>query len=121
MCESMVDLIAFEPDLLISSQIEGICVKLGIQIKIATTIQDLRASLSEEAPKALVLDLDSLATDMQILQELTQKKSYKMVGYYSHVNPELADEAKKSGIELVLPRGAFVTKMRSILSYLTSA
>lgn len=115
-----MDLIAVEPDLLFSSQIESVCSKLGIEIKILTTIQDLQASLSREAPKALLLDLDSLAGDLQILEELTKKKSCKMVGYYSHVNTTLADEARTLGVGLVLPRGAFVTKIRSILSDLTS-
>ena len=109
-----------EPDLFFSSRIESISAKLGIEIRILTSLQDLRTVLSVEAPKVLVVNLDALAAELETLWKLTDKKSFKIVGYYSHVNAKLAKEAKKIGADLVLPRSAFVNRIQDVLSGLMS-
>jgi len=116
----VVELIVLEPDLFFSSRIESISAKLGIEIRILTSLQDLRAALSVESPKVLVVNLDALAAELETLGKLTDEKSFKIVGYYSHVNTKLAEEARKIGADLVLPRRTFVTKMQDVLSGLMS-
>ncbi len=116
----MVELIVLEPDLFFSSRIESISAKLGIEIRILTSLQDLRAALSVEAPEVLVVNLDALAAELETLGKLTDKKSFKIVGYYSHVNAKLAEEARKFGADLVLPRSAFANRIQDVLSGLMS-
>jgi hypothetical protein len=118
--EIVVELIVLEPDLFFSSRIESISAKLGIEIRILTSLQDLRAALSVESPKVLVVNLDALAAELETLGKLTDEKSFKIVGYYSHVNTKLDEEARKIGADLVLPRRTFVTKMQDVLSGLMS-
>jgi len=116
----VVEVILLEPDLFFSSRIESISAKLGIEIRILTSLQDLRAALSVEAPKVLVVNLDALGAELETLGKLTNQKSFKIVGYYSHVNAKLAEEAKKIGSDLVLPRSAFANRIQDVLSGLMS-
>jgi len=114
----VVRLTVFEPDLLFSSKVESVCAKLGVETRTLTTFQDLRASLSVEPPNVLVINLDSLDDELGSLKDLIQKKPLKTVGYYSHVNAKLAEEARKIGVDLVIPRGAFANKIQDTLSEL---
>jgi hypothetical protein len=116
----VVQLIALEPDLLFSSKIESIAAMLGVETKIVTSLQALRAALGAEEPKIVVVNLDAFVGQLDSLAELTGTKSFRVVGYYSHVNAELAGEASKMGAALILSRGAFVSKIRDVLTELMS-
>jgi len=54
------------------------------------------------------------------LEGLARSRSCKVVGYYSHVNSSLAEEAQRTGISAVFPRGAFAHKLEAMLREFSS-
>ena len=113
----MVQIVVLEPDLLFSSKVESACAKLRVETKIVAGFKDLEASLRVEPPNVLIVNLDCFAGDLGGLKRLIQTP-LKIVGYYSHVNSKLADEARAIGVDLIVPRGAFLNKIQDVLSEL---
>lgn len=50
-----------------------------------------------------------------MILEDTREKRCTAVGYYSHVNAQVAEEARRVGFDVILSRGAFVAKMAETL------
>jgi hypothetical protein len=81
-----------------------------------TDYDELLRHLRENVPELLIVNLDLLETRFDQLQDVLGGKSCKSVGYYSHVNTHLGEEAKRFGIGLVMSRGAFVAKMKEVFA-----
>jgi hypothetical protein len=105
----------FEPDLLFSSGIESAARRHGFVVKLTTTTTDLAERLTEKTPSVVVVNLDAVDT-ISILSGLTGRQGCRFVGYYSHVNTRVGEEAKKAGFETVLPRRAFAARLNEILA-----
>jgi DNA-binding NarL/FixJ family response regulator len=103
-----------EPDLLFSSGIESAARRHGFDVKLTTTPADLVESLNEKTPSVVIMNLDVICP-LSVISGLTGKQGCRFVGYYSHVNARVAEEAKRAGFETVLPRRAFVSKLNGIL------
>jgi hypothetical protein len=106
--------LVFEPDLLFSSQIESAAHKLGLDAKVTVNMSELKQTLQDTAPRAVLVNLDALGADSRALVGLVPG-ACRLIGYYSHVNSKLATEALADGFELVLPRRAFVDRLNDIL------
>ena len=95
-----------EADLLFSSGIESAARRHGFEVRLTMTPNDLIESLNEKAPNVVIVNLDAVGM-LDVLSGLNRKQGCQFVGYYSHVNPSVAEEAKKVGFETVLPRWRF--------------
>ena len=109
------EVLVYEPDLLFSSGIESAARRHGFDVKLTTTTTDLAESLNEKAPSVVVVNLDAVDT-ISTLSGLMGRQGCRFVGYYSHVNARVAEDAKKVGFETVLPRRAFVARLNEILA-----
>jgi hypothetical protein len=115
------DVIAYEPDLLFSSKIEAAATKAGLQAKVASNLEELLRELEQAAPRVVFLNLDAAEGKLGALEGVVKSGSRRFVGYYSHVNTQLAEEARRIGVSVVISRGAFVTRLPEILKELSSA
>jgi hypothetical protein len=106
----LAQIVAFEPDLIFSSRIESTAEKTESTVRIVTDYVELLHYLTTEPPDVLLLNLDPLEGRLSRLEEFTRKGNCKTIGYYSHVNAQLAAEAKQIGINAV-SRGAFVARL----------
>lgn len=108
-------ILAFEPDLLFSSKLESASEKMGIEIRVVSDVTRLLQELQSNAPSFLIANLDALEGKLDSLKSLVGGKSFRSVGYYSHVNARLGEEARSIGIRMVMSRGAFVGKFEELL------
>ena len=115
------NIVVFEPDLLFSSRIEGQARRFGVDLNLVIDFDDLLRQLRESVPELLIVNLDLLETRLGQLQDILGGKSCKSVGYYSHVNVRLGEEAKRFGIGLVISRGVFVAKMKELFAQTSRA
>ena len=53
--------------------------------------------------------------ELEALEVIAKNPSHRVVGYYSHVNSELAEKARRMGISMVISRGAFANELEGIL------
>ncbi len=109
-------ILVFEPDLLFSSKLDSSIRKMGDQVMLVTDQANLLQELTRGMPKVLVLNLDAPDGKLDLLRDILGREPCSSVGYYSHTNTRLAEEAKRAGIGVILPRGAFVSRIREILA-----
>ncbi len=106
-------------DLFFYSKINEAAKPLGLDLEFIKTPNGLRDKLALEKPSVIVLDLNSKScSPLQIIKDLKsspQLKDIPIIGYLSHVQTELKEEAAKSGCDLVLPRSRFSRELREIL------
>jgi hypothetical protein len=112
----MVDKVfVFEPDLLFSSRIESAGHKLGLDLKVAVSVSDLKEALKESVPRMLLVNLDALGVGSKALVGLVHG-ACRLVGYYSHADSNLAKEALAVGFDMVIPRRALVDRLSEIFA-----
>ena len=116
----MSQLIAFEPDLLFSSRIESAAAKAGFSTKIFDSLDKFLQEAKQTTPQVALVNLDVAVGKLAALEGLAQSPSCKVVGYHSHVNSSLAEEAQRIGINAVFPRGAFANKLEALLKEFSS-
>jgi hypothetical protein len=114
MQRSPARIVVFEPDLIFSSRIESVATTLGGSVKITSECAELIRQLTDSLPALLILNLDALGKDVARVGDAVRGKSLVCVGYYSHVNTGMAEEATRSGIGMVLTRGVFVKRIEEI-------
>lgn len=72
-------------------------------------------ALASQRPDLLILDLDGGGPDL--LAALAQSRpSTRVVGYYSHIDTELGDAARRAGCEPI-PRGRFWRSLEDIIGH----
>jgi hypothetical protein len=111
-----IDILAFEPDLLFSSKIDGSITKMGARVRVITDHAVLLQDLTKDTPKLLILNLDALEGKLATLRDVLSGKQCVSVGYYSHTNTRLAEEANHAGIGVIMSRAAFVNRIQEILA-----
>lgn len=112
--DTMVHVVLFEPDLLFSSKIESTAKRLNVNLKVITDIGELTHELETGKSTSFILNLDSLEGKLSIFKKHVDNST--LTGYYSHVKAQLADEAKRAGIQTVVSRGAFASRIQEILA-----
>jgi CheY-like chemotaxis protein len=112
-------IIAAVDDLFFASKIRAVAEHLGVSIKFARSDQAVRESLSKETPDLIILDLHSQKVPAVVLAKEIKADErlgkVKLVGFFSHVETQLAEDAKQAGFDQVLPRSAFTNRLAEIL------
>lgn len=116
----MAQLIVFEPDLLFSSRIESAAAKAGFPVRVFDNLDEFLKEAKQSTPQVALVNLDAAVGRFAALEGLARSLSCKVVGYYSHVNSSRAEEAQRTGISAVFPRGAFANKLESLLREFSS-
>ncbi len=115
----MAEVIICDPDLMFSSRIEAAVAKAGLQAKVTSSLEELLMEVREGMPRMIFLNLDAAEGKLASLERAI-RAGCEFVGYYSHVNTGLAEEAKRLRLRRVISRGAFVTRLGELLSELSS-
>jgi CheY-like chemotaxis protein len=101
-------------DLLFASRVTGTARTLGLTVKVARSLDQLRRLAAEESPSCVVLDLAFPGLDLsELLSQLraTEGARPRVVAYGSHVDTEGLRAARAAGCDLVLPRSKFVEEL----------
>jgi len=89
---------------------------LGVEVKVAATGEALQALL-EPPPKLLIVDLNSRSQPIAAIQRLrADKNRVRVVAFLSHVQTELAAQARAAGCDEVMPRSVFTQNLAAILA-----
>jgi len=84
-------------------------------VKVFANLEEFAGEARQTRARVVLVNLDAAEGKLAGIAGLTKSELCKVVGYYSHVNGQLAEEAKRVGISMVLSRGAFVSKLEGIL------
>jgi len=102
-------------DLFFTSRIRETARHLGVEVRILDG--GLGGAVREETPSLLLVDLD--AEQLQPIQEIRDAReasqSLPIIGFVRHENVESIRAAREAGATQVLARGAFSTRLPSLL------
>ena len=108
--------VALMEDLFFQMKLVETAKQLGVEVKVATNGEAL-LGLMESAPKLVIVDLNSHSQPLQAIAKLRQTRGdIRVVGFLSHVQRELAEQAQAAGCNEVLPRSSFTQNLAAILS-----
>lgn len=112
----MAQVVALVDDLFFQMKLAETAKQLGVEVKVATN-GDALLGLMESAPKLVIVDLNARSQPLHAIERLRQSnKDARVVGFLSHVQRELAEQAQAAGCDEVLPRSSFTQNLAAILS-----
>lgn len=112
--------IALVDDMFFISKIRETGKALGLVVLFPRTLDAFRATIAEEMPKLIVVDLHNqkvnpieLATELKANETL---KAIPLLGFFSHVQADLQRKAIEAGYDQVLPRSLFARDLANVLA-----
>jgi len=113
-------IIAAVDDMFFISKIRAATEHLGVNVNFPRNVETLIASAHESKPDLIVVDLHSQRIDPMFLagklKADSQLQGIELLGFFSHVQTELMQEAKQAGYDRVMPRSAFSKDLAQILA-----
>ena len=112
--------IALVDDLFFASKIRGTAEELGVRPRFARSIEVAVEAARRDPPDLIICDLHSQKVNpMDLARQLKaddQLRSIPLLGFCSHVQTELQQQAEQAGFDRVVPRSAFSKHLGEILS-----
>jgi PleD family two-component response regulator len=113
------NVIAAVDDLFFASRIRAVAEHLNISIRFAKSAEDALKSAKTERPDLIIVDLNSRRCEpLELAKRLKsdeQLRSLALLGFFSHVQTELKQQALQAGYDELLPRSIFSQKLSEIL------
>ena len=107
-------------DMFFISKIRETGKALGMIINFPRNLDALRASIAEDVPALILVDLQHQKLDaVQLAGELKANeklKEIRLFGFFSHVEADLQRRALQAGYDEVLPRSIFFRDLAKILA-----
>ena len=112
-------IIAAVDDLFFAAKIRTVGEQLGIRVEFARELTALLAAARAEPPALFIADLQAQRIEPFALARALKAdealRAVPIVGFFSHVNTELQEQAKQAGYDRVLPRSAFTQRLPELM------
>jgi CheY-like chemotaxis protein len=103
-------------DLFFQMKVAETAKHLGVELKVATN-NNAFLTLLDSAPKLILIDLNARSQPLQAIEQARARKDgVRVVAFLSHVQTDLAAQARAAGCDDVLARSSFTQNLASILS-----
>jgi PleD family two-component response regulator len=112
-------ILAVVEDLMFTVKIADAAKRAGLEVEFVKSERDVIEKATQEKPLLVILDLNFEA--VQPLKLISQMKSdgemkqISVIGYLSHVQGELKQQAQEAGANIVMARSAFSQNLQQIL------
>jgi CheY-like chemotaxis protein len=111
--------VAVVDDLFFAARIRATGEQVGVTVEVARDADALVAKARQDPPALVILDLQAQRLDplalVARLKADAQLRAVPLVGFLSHVEVELQQRARATGIDRVLPRSAFTKQLPELL------
>jgi CheY-like chemotaxis protein len=112
----MARIVALMDDLFFQMKVAETAKHLGVEFKVAAN-GDVLATMLEPPTKLVIVDLNAKSDPVATIARLrATQKELPIVSFLSHVQVELAAQAKAAGSTQVLPRSVFTQNLAAILA-----
>ncbi len=112
-------------DLLWATKVKSTADALGIPCRPARNLEMLAARLSDSPVRALIVDLESGPTAIELIQAVRQnppsQPPIRVVAFAPHVEVDAMRSAASAGADSTMTRGAFNSRLPEILKDLARA
>lgn len=112
----MARVVAYMDDLFFQMKLAETAKHLGVEVKVASNADSL-LQLLDPLPKLVIVDLNARNQPLAAVERLrAANPSLPLIGFLSHVQTDLADEARAAGFQDVMPRSQFTAHLPEILA-----
>jgi CheY-like chemotaxis protein len=116
-CSGMAQVLALVDDLFFQAKILETAKHLGIAVHTSTTSDALLAEIAKETPKLVIVDLNARGTPLQAIARVRAgQPGLPLIAFLSHVQTDLAQQARAAGCTQVMPRSQFTHDLATILA-----
>jgi len=112
----MPRIVAYMDDLFFQMKLAETAKHLGFEVKVASNAESL-LQLLEPLPHLVIVDLNARSSPLDAVRRLrSAEPSLRIIGFLSHVQSDLAQQAQSAGFDEVMPRSKFSMNLPQILS-----
>jgi DNA-binding NarL/FixJ family response regulator len=115
--QTAVRVAAVLDDLIFATKIRSTAAALGMDVGVVRTAEELTALLNQTKAAAVLVDLNMSGGQAipAIRAALAHRPRPEVTAFVSHVDRDLANQAREAGADRVLPRSRFTADLPSIL------
>ncbi|MFN8009227.1 MAG: response regulator [Terriglobia bacterium] len=107
-------------DLFFTAKIQATASQCGVSVRFSSQAQDLMNQARDQRPSLILVDLSrEMLAPMEAIQRLKEDpllREIPVLGFYSHVEARLKDQALQAGCNRVVPRSYFSQNLAAILT-----
>ena len=114
----MADVIALVDDFFFQSKLAETARLAGVELKMTNSNYALILAAAENPAATLLLDLNARGKPLDALAALRNHSAAparRVIAFLSHVQTELAEQARAAGCDEVMPRSKFTMELPRIL------
>ncbi len=112
-------ILAVVEDLMFTVKISDAAKRAGLDVEFLKSERDVIEKATEEKPLLIILDLNfSAVQPLKLISKVKsngEMKQISVIGYLSHVQGELKQQAQEAGANIVMARSAFSQNLQQIL------
>ena len=112
-------ILAVVEDLLFTVKISDAAKRAGLEVEFVKSERDVLEKAAQEKPLLIILDLNfSAVQPLKLISKVKadgEMKQISVIGYLSHVQGELKQQAQDAGANIVMARSAFSQNLQQIL------
>ena len=112
-------ILAVVEDLLFTVKISDAAKRAGLEVEFVKSERDVIEKATNESPLLVILDLNFNAVQpLKLIAKMKsngEMKQISVIGYLSHVQGELKQQAQEAGANIVMARSAFSQNLQQIL------
>jgi CheY-like chemotaxis protein len=112
----MAQVLALVDDLFFQVKMMETARQVGVELRACATPEALLEEVAKQPPKLIVLDLNARSNALAAIGHLqSAARGIPVIAYLSHVQTELAQQARAAGCREVMPRSQFTRDLATIL------
>ncbi len=111
----MADVLALVDDLFFQAKMMETAKQVGVALRVVSSGDALVQAAAAQAPALVLVDLNARQGALAGLTQLCAAGQTPIVAFLSHVQTDLAAQARAAGCEQVLPRSKFTADLAEIL------
>jgi PleD family two-component response regulator len=112
-------ILAVVEDLMFTVKIADAAKRAGLEVEFVKSERDVLEKATNEKPLLIILDLNFTAVQpLELISKVKsdgEMKQISVIGYLSHVQGELKQQAQEAGANIVMARSAFSQNLQQIL------
>jgi len=109
-------IIAVVDDMFFAAKIRAVAEAVGVEISFPRTLEALVQKVRESKPRLIIVDLHNQKIDPNALANELKSDDVRLLGFFSHVQTELRENALSAGFDEVIPRSVFARDLPNILA-----
>jgi len=116
----VAEIFALVDDIFFQAKMMETAKQVGVELKSFSTGKALLAEWEKQQPKLVVVDLNARQSPMEVIAAVRARRAaIRVIGFFSHVQIELAQRARDAGCTEVMPRSKFTKELAAIFSQAT--